>query len=261
MVITYVIFGAGEMVDFAESVALSAVMGFSIYLSLPMILSKNQGERRMNFLNAVAVGILIFLIGDVFLDAASSLYNGSLYGYGSSPWYDIVFTASMAVGFLVLFFAGSRSKMGFAPTHLALVIALGIAFQNLTEGLLFGALSVGIGLTGAALVVLVGFIFQNSTEGFPIASPFLGATEGKGGVILGVLLVGGLPTVLGGAVGYFYNTTVLDLLFYGLAVGTMLYVILPMLRGLLAGTGPGKVGVAYAGVFVGFLLGFAVNLL
>jgi len=249
------------MADFTEAMALCAIMGFSIYLSLPIILSKNQDKRRVSFLNAVAIGILIFLIGDVFLDAAGSLYNGSLYGYGSSPTYDLVFAASMIVGFLVLFGVGSRRKTELAPTELAFVIALGIAFQNLTEGLLFGALSVGIGLTGSALVVLVGFVFQNSTEGFPIASPFLGSTEGKRGVIAGALMVGGLPTILGGSVGYFYNATEFDLVFYGLAVGTMLYVILPMLRHVLTEAGPNKVGLAYAGVFVGFVLGFAVNLL
>jgi len=249
------------MATFMEAMALSAIMGLSIYLSLPIILGRNQDERRVSFLNAVAIGILIFLIGDVFLDAAGSLYNGSLYGYGSSPTYDLVFTVSLAAGFLVLFAAGSRRKMMLTPTELAFVIALGIAFQNLTEGLLFGALSVGIGLTGSALVVLVGFIFQNSTEGFPIASPFLGSTEGKSGVIAGALMIGGLPTILGGAVGYFYNETTLDMVFYGLAIGTMLYVILPMLRHVLAGTASNKLGVAYAGVFVGFVLGFAVNLL
>jgi len=250
-----------ELATFIESMALSAIMGFSIYLSLPIILSKGQDERRVRFLNAVAIGILIFLIGDVFLDAAGSLYNGSLYGYGSTPSYDLVFSVSMTAGFLILFVVGSRRKMGLTSTELAFVIALGIAFQNLTEGLLFGSLSVGIGLTGSALVVLVGFVFQNSTEGFPIASPFLGSPEGKSGVIAVALMIGGLPTILGGALGYFYNATIFDLVFYGLAVGTMLYVILPMLRHVLAGTASNRLGVAYAGVFVGFVLGFAVNLL
>lgn len=249
------------MASFAAALILSAIMGLSIYLSLPIIMSKNPGHRRMSFLSAVAIGILIFLIGDVFLDAAASLYNGSLYGYGSSPSYDLTFAGSMLLGFVVLFATGRRHKMSIAPTELALIIALGIAFQNLTEGLVFGALSVGIGLTGAALVVLVGFIFQNSTEGFPIASPFLGATEGKFMVISSILLMGGLPTILGGAIGYFYNSTALDLVFYGLAVGTMLYVILPMLRHLLSEPDSSKLGIAYAGIFVGFILGFAVNLL
>ena len=250
-----------KMAGFEETIFLSAVMGFSIFLSLPIILRKNTDPAKRSFLIAVAIGILIFLIGDVFLDAAGSLYNGSLYGYGSSPEYDAIFAVSMVVGFLVLFSAGHRRGMVLSPTQLALIIALGIAFQNLTEGLLFGSLSPGIGLTGTALVVLVGFVFQNTTEGFPIASPFLGSTEGKEGLIAGVLMIGGLPTILGGTVGYFYNNTVYDMAFYGLAIGTMLYVILPMLRNLLREPDSSKLGVAYAGVFVGFLLGFIVNLL
>jgi ZIP family zinc transporter len=142
-----------------------------------------------------------------------------------------------------------------------LIIALGIGFQNLTEGLLFGSLGAVLGLTGATLVVLVGFILQNLTEGFPIASPFLGATEGKAPLIAGALLIGGLPTIFGGAVGFYYNTTVFDLIFYGIAIGTMLYVILPMLRSLLRESESSKLGIAYAGVFLGFVLGFVVNLL
>ncbi|MDG6987919.1 MAG: hypothetical protein JRN21_01175 [Nitrososphaerota archaeon] len=248
------------MVSLVESLALSAVMGFSIYLSLPLILRRNQDLKTASFLSAVAVGILVFLISDVFLDAAGSLYNGSLYGYGSSAAYDLVFALSLTSGFLLLFVVGNRSKVGHSPVQLALFIALGIAFQNLAEGLLFGALSVGIGLTGTALVVLVGFVFQNSTEGFPIASPFLGSTERKGGTIAAALFVGGLPTILGGGIGYFYNATAFDLVFYGLAIGTMLYVILPMLRHLLSQPYEWSLGVTYAGVFVGFMLGFAVNL-
>jgi zinc transporter, ZIP family len=249
------------MVNFAETLLLSAVMGLSIYLSLPIITRKNVGQNKTKILNAIAIGILIFLIGDVFLDASQSLYNGSLYGYGSSPTYDLIFTASLASGFLILLFAGHKRRMALTQTQLALIIALGIAFQNLTEGLLFGSLGVTIGLTGAALVVLFGFIFQNVTEGFPIASPFLGEVEGKTGLMAGVLLIGGLPTILGGAIGYYYNAAVFDLIFYGLAVGTMLYVILPMLRNLLREPDATKMSIAYAGVFLGFVLGFIVNLL
>ena len=251
---------SSPMLTFLETLLFSAVMGLSIYLSLPLLLNSRTGESKTKLLVAVAIGILVFLIGDVFLNAAGSLYNGSLYGYGSSPSYDAIFTTSMIAGFLVLFLAGDRRRLSMTPTYLVLIIAIGIGFQNLTEGLLFGSLGVTIGLSGAALVVLVGFIFQNITEGFPIASPFLGSTEGNIGVISGALLIGGLPTILGGAIGYYYNTPVFDLIFYGLAIGTMFYVILPMLRNLFRESDATKVRVAYIGLFLGFLLGFAVNL-
>jgi len=244
-----------------DTLLLSAIMGLSIYLSLPIIMRKNVGRSKTKFLNAIAIGILIFLIADVFLDAAQVLYNGTLYGYGSSPSYDLIFAASTTLGFFILFSVGHRKRGPLSQTQLALIIAFGIAFQNLTEGLLFGSIDSTIGLTGIALVVLVGFIFQNFTEGFPIASPFLGSTEGRMGIMAGALFIGGFPTIMGGALGYYYNSIVFDLVFDGLAIGTMFYVILPMLRNLLLESDRTALGIAYVGVFIGFILGFAVNLL
>jgi ZIP family zinc transporter len=249
--------------DFLDTLLLSSVIGLSIYLSLPLILTGGSSQSRTKLLNAVAIGILIFLIGDVFLDAAQSLYGTALYGYGSSPMYDAVFASSMSLGFLALLLIGHRKK-GMTPTQLTLLIAIGIGFQNLTEGLLFGSLGVTIGLTGATTVVLVGFVLQNITEGFPITSPLAGSFAANGrplGLISLALMIGGLPTILGGAVGFYFNTTVLDLTFFGLAVGTMLYVILPMMRNLLKDADSRKLGLAYGGVFLGFVLGFVVNLL
>jgi zinc transporter, ZIP family len=249
------------MLSFAEILLFSAIMGFSIYLSLPIVLSKRTGEMRTRLFNAVAIGILIFLVADVFSDASPMLYNGSLYNYGTSSSYDAIFAVSLTAGFLVLFYAENRSRKGLTPTRLALLIALGIGFQNLTEGLLFGSLGVVLGLTGAALVVLVGFIFQNVTEGFPITSPFFGQLDRKTGAILALLLVGGAPTILGGAIGFYYSSDAFSLAFDGLAIGAMAYVILPMLKNSFRDMDYVKQRVIYAGVFLGFLLGFLVNLI
>jgi ZIP family zinc transporter len=239
---------------------LSSIMGLSIFVSLPIVLHKGTGRRTTTLLTAVAIGILIFLMGDVFSNAAASLYNGSLYGYGSSASHDVLFSISLAAGFLVLFLAESRSKKGLTPTQLALIIAIGMGFQNLTEGLVFGSLGVAVGLSGAALVVLVGFIFQNITEGFPIASPFLGKAQGKIRLLLVFFLIGGLPTILGAAVGFFYNSVTFDLIFDGVAIGAILYAILPMLKAIFRDSTLEMQRLSYLGVFIGFLLGFLVNL-
>jgi len=248
-------------VDFVQTVLLSAVMGFSIYLSLPIVLHKKTGEMRTRVLTAVATGILFFLMADIFSNAAASIFNGSLYGFGSSLSNDAVFIATFSAGFLVLYLAENRSKSGLTPSGLSLVIAVGMGFQNLTEGLVFGSLGVALGLTGATLTVLVGFVFQNISEGFPIASPFLGKTEGKRGLIVGLFLIGGIPTILGGSIGFFYNSATFDLAFDGVAIGAILYAILPMLKSLSRESSPGSQRLAYLGVFVGFLLGFMVNLI
>jgi zinc transporter, ZIP family len=249
------------MVTFTETLLFSAIMGLSIYISLPLVLRKRMGEMKKKLLLAIAIGILVFLMGDVFSDVTPDLYNGSLNGYGTSFFFDTVFIISLVAGFFLLFLFESRSKTGLTPVKLSLLIALGIGLQNLTEGLVFGSLGATLGLTGVTLVVLIGFTFQNVTEGFPIASPFLGRMDWKIGVVLALFLVGGLPTILGGALGYFYSSTVFDVIFDGLAIGSILYVILPMLKVLFRETDLTKQRIAYAGIFVGFAIGFAVNLL
>jgi len=249
------------MLGFGETLLFSAIMGLSIFLSVPVVLSKKTGEMRTKLFNAIAIGILIFLVGDVFSNVAAILYNGSYYGFGSSPYYDAIFTIFLATGFLFLYFAENRSRTGLTPTQLASIIAMGIGFQNLTEGLLFGSLGATLGLAGAAVVVLFGFIFQNVTEGFPITSPFFGELEKRTGVIMLLLLVGGLPTILGGAIGYYYRSDLFVVIFDGLAVGAILYVILPMLKNAFSNMDYVKQRMVYVGVFVGFLVGFVVNLI
>jgi len=252
---------ASPMASFPEMLLFSAIMGLSIYFSLPFVLRRKADQRATVLLNAIAIGILIFLMGDVFSDVTLLLSNGSLYGYGTSFFNDLLFAASFTAGFLLLYFVETRSKSGLRPTLTALIIALGIGFQNLTEGLVFGALGVTFGFaSGAALVVLMGFLFQNVTEGFPIASPFLGATDGRLGVMSALFMLGGIPTIIGGAVGFYYNLPFFDILFDGLAVGSILYVLVPMFKSLFRQS-VSMQSLIYMGLCLGFILGFMVNLI
>ena len=104
-----------RMLGFAETLLFSAIMGLSIFLSLPIVLSKKTGEMRTKLFNAIAIGILIFLVADVFADVAAILYNGSYYGYGSSPYYDAVFAIFLTAGFLVLYPGGEQVEEGPDP--------------------------------------------------------------------------------------------------------------------------------------------------
>lgn len=248
------------MFTLTETLLFSGIMGLSIFLSLPVILHRRAGELTIRLLTAIAIGILVFLMGDIFSNVSQSLYNGSLYGYGSSPINDLLFTIALTGGFLLLYYAGDSAKQGLSPYQLGLIISLGMGFQNLTEGLVFGALGAKLGLTGAALVVLVGFILQNITEGFPIASPFLGKIRGKIQTIIPLFLIGGLPAVVGGGIGFYYTSTQFDLIFDGIAIGCILYAILPMLRMLFREADHKIQRIGYLGIFLGFILGFLVNL-
>lgn len=267
------------MSDFPTLLALTAVMGLSIFLSLPVIWARRVQGRTVAFLNAVAIGILLFLLADIFSDVAP-LIAGSA-DYLTVPSLDAVFVAGVVGAFGMLYLidrprpipsrgtgtdetAGPSEKLTDAsPSRLALIVAVGIGLQNLTEGLVFGsAWSLGdIGLLG---VIFLGFFLQNVTEGFPIVSPLLRSPSRNLGEVTGLFLIGGVPTVLGGAVGYFYNNPALNVLFDALAMGAILYVVLPMLKTALrplaapAGT-VDRYRLVYVGLLVGFVLGFVVN--
>ncbi|HTT25500.1 MAG TPA: hypothetical protein VMH90_00865, partial [Thermoplasmata archaeon] len=195
------------MDSFPEFVLLAAAMGLSIYLALPLVLHPRAQGRFGVLLNALALGILIFLLGDIFSDVAPLIASPTV-AYLTVPEDDAVFLAAVIVPFLALLAldqpgaAGAKEQ---APSVTALIIALAMGLQNLTEGLVFGA-AWSAGAVGLLAVIFTGFLLQNITEGFPIAVPFLGRSERPPiGRLLGLFLLGGSPTIVGALVGYFYN--------------------------------------------------------
>lgn len=238
---------------------LSAIMGLSILISYPLVMSRSITKESSSLLTAFAAGILIFLIADIFQTASSTLYNTSLLGYGTNLAYDMIFVFSVAAGFFLLFAFEFRSTLEIKAMHLSLLISIGIGLQNLTEGMIFGSQAFSIGLTGVALVVFAGFILQNITEGFPIGSPFMGNSTSGRNLVPFFFLIGGVPTIIGGGVGYYFNSPSLDLLFDGLSIGAIIYVILPMLRIILSGSGGRMRQYLYVSLFSGFIAGMLVN--
>ena len=82
--------------------------------------------------------------------------------------------------------------------------------------------------------------------------------------IVPLFLIGGTPAILGGVVGYFYSSHFLEILFDAVAIGAILYVLLPMVRGIFRTLADPEANLArtrliYLGILAGFLLGFAVN--
>ena len=255
------------MQDFALFMILTSVMGFSIFLSLPLLYSKRAQGRWAVGLNAAAIGILVFLLADVFSDVSPILYPN---GYVSNLGYATAFTVAFLVAFLGLYCVdtlrpGPADPSGRVnPRSLALIIALGIGLQNLTEGLVFGV-SWTNGDLGILAVVFLGFFLQNVTEGFPIASPFLGSPERRSlSLLAGLFLLGGLPTLVGGAIGYHWSNDLFLVIFDALAIGAIAYVILPMLRVAFRPLENREASIhrdhiVYLGVLAGFVIGFVVN--
>lgn len=246
--------------SFSELIVLSIVIGFSIYLSLPVIFARRLKPGTMVLLTGIAVGILVFLIADIFSDVAGIIYPvGS---YLADPTLTAIFFFSAGGSFLLLYILESRSKPldGTNPMRMAMIVAVAIGFQNLTEGMVFGS-AWNVGLTGLLFVILFGFIFQNFTEGFPIVSPFFGSEKRPGLYFLSLLFfVGAFPTIIGSLAGYFFTSIYLNVVFDALAIGTIFYIIIPMLLNLFKQADTQRQrSLVYAGLIGGFLIGFLVN--
>jgi ZIP family zinc transporter len=113
----------------------------------------------------------------------------------------------------------SRSR----ALRLGMTIAAAIGLHNFAEGLAIGV-SAGAGEIGLATVLIIGFALHNATEGFGIVGP-LGDVRPSWAWLGAAGLVGGAPVFLGAMVGYNVTSEPLELAFYGLAGGAILYVI------------------------------------
>ncbi|MCI4345851.1 MAG: hypothetical protein L3K07_03765 [Thermoplasmata archaeon] len=246
-----------------ELTLLSLVMGLSILLSLPLVLSRRLRGSAITVVNAIAIGLLVFILADIFANVAGQNTGSSL--FLTVPVDDLLFVLAVGGAFVLLDFSEHRGgrPSGISATRTAVVIALAIGFQNLTEGLVFGS-AWQADKIGLLTVIFVGFLLQNITEGFPISSPFLGEPDRRPGLLVLLFLIGGMPTLLGGVTGYFFNSNLLDILFEGLAIGAILYAVLPMIRvafrpGATPESAALKLRLTYLGVLLGFLIGFGVN--
>jgi ZIP family zinc transporter len=110
-----------------------------------------------------------------------------------------------------------------AALHTGMTIAGAIGLHNFAEGLAIGV-SAKAGAIGLATVLIIGFALHNATEGFGIVGPLGGVRPSWAWLGLAGLLGGG-PTLLGTIVGYQVHSEPLELCFYALAAGAILYVV------------------------------------
>jgi ZIP family zinc transporter len=104
-----------------------------------------------------------------------------------------------------------------------IAIALAIGLHNFAEGLAIGV-SARAGAMVLATVLVIGFALHNSTEGFGIVGP-LGDVIPSWKWLGGAGLIAGGPTFVGAMVGHAVTSLPLELAFYALAGGAVLYVI------------------------------------
>jgi zinc transporter, ZIP family len=263
-----------------QILGLGAFAGFTIFLGLVYGLRKSSSNATRAFLSALAAGILLFLFFDV-LKNANELINPLIPAQGGSNGllafeYILLLLVGWSAGFLSLglfertYLArlsshaspepalknGKSTAFDLDPLAVSTMIAVGIGLHNFSEGLAIGTAYAG-GAVAAGAVLVIGFAAHNSTEGFGILGPGLIANRRYSGARLFVLgLVGGGPTFLGTVVGSTFYSDALSILFYGLAAGAIIYVVLEMIRPMMARE---TRSFAWMGVVVGFILGVATD--
>jgi ZIP family zinc transporter len=240
---------------------LGAIAGFTIFLGLPVGRIQSRNTRVQALLNAIAIGVLVFLFWDILSHATETVetaLTAANHGHGSwgrFVWLAFVLIAGLAIGFVGLVAyekvlsarprlksAGAAAVADTRPpraldrilsdpaTRLAFFIAVGIGLHNFAEGLAIGQ-SAANGEVSLALLLIIGFGLHNATEGFGIVAPM--AAEGHRPsipLLVALGLIGGGPTFIGTIVGHAWVNDVLFLAFLALAAGSILYVTIQLVQ-------------------------------
>jgi ZIP family zinc transporter len=245
---------------FGETVGLGALAGFTIYLGLPAGRLSLLEQRSRVALAMFSVGVLAFIFLDVLSNGMDIVHAGlnDVQHHGRSVLYLIWLVVILGGGFvagsagLAMIerrmrpvgshrppIAGGAVESMTAPDATALAqelaatrrralrtgltIAGAIGVHNFAEGLAIGV-SARAGAITLATVLIIGFALHNATEGFGIVGPLGGVRPSWGWLGLAGLIGGG-PTFLGTMVGYAVTSRALELFFYAMAGGAILYVI------------------------------------
>lgn len=212
---------------------LGAVAGLTIFIGLPVARLRGLSKAVQGFLNAVATGVLVFLLWDILTNAIAPLeavLGRQRIGSPAQFWGLLaIFAGGLAFGLLSLVYLNTRilgRLRGAAdPRTLALMIACGLGLHNLSEGLAIGQ-SAATGAVAFAGVLVIGFALHNVTEGFGIAAPMTAAPRPASWGFLGLTgLIGGGPTFVGTLIGYAATSPYFSVLFLALAAGALIYVL------------------------------------
>jgi zinc transporter, ZIP family len=272
----------------SELLILGAIAGLTIYLGLPIGRVRNPSMPLRAFLNAVAIGILLFLLWDVLSNGIAPVTDAlRIAANHGGSWlrfaeYAGVFVAGLTLGLVSLVYYDRWLARRAQPPHigpgaavavavrpglvarlsdaqrLSFFIALGIGFHNLSEGLAIGQ-SAARGEISLALLLIIGFGLHNATEGFGIIGPMTAAGELPSWGFLALMgLIGGGPTFLGTVIGDSFQSDVLFLGFLALAAGSILYVVIELL-GVARKLGYKEL--MTWGILFGLIAGFATDMI
>jgi zinc transporter ZupT len=179
---------------------------------------RSVGPRGLDFVLALTVGLLAFLLVDSMKEAVEFGMKAATAFQGI-----VMVIAAAAISFILLFVIGRRQG---TPTGIALAtfIALGIGLHNLGEGLAIGA-AFTAGVAGLGTFLVLGFTLHNVTEGIGIVAPLVESRPPLT-VFAGLALLAGAPAIIGiwiGSLSYAPHWSALAL---AIGAGAILQVII-----------------------------------
>ena len=271
-----------------KTLILGAIAGITILLGLPIGRIRKPLPALRHFLNAIAIGILLFLVWDVLghgfepIDVALTNLHDHTAGLGPVFGYGALFFGGLGIGLVSLVyyerFLSRHKPRPFGPgtmaigesrarrfgvanlsaaQRLSLLIAVGIGLHNFGEGLAIGA-SAGRGELNLATMLVVGFALHNATEGFGIIAPLAGDNERASWGFLAMMgAIGGAPTFIGTVIGRQFTSEALSVVFLSLAAGSIVYVVIQLIG---VAQRAGRRELLIWGTFFGLALGFATDM-
>jgi zinc transporter ZupT len=229
-------------------------------------LLRRLGRSKLNFILALTVGLLLFLVIDMFQEAQEVARDAPA-SFDTPVLVPLL--AVLAAGFLITVsrWLDRRAKrMHLSTNHslmLAYQIALGIGLHNLGEGLAIGS-AFSIGEAALGVFLIVGFTLHNVTEGIGVAAPLV---EHRPALkhFVGLALLAGGPAVLGTWIGAFTFSPFWTAVFLAIGVGAIVQVIYEVGRIIWRSQAragePGLTWSTYGGLAAGILLMYATALI
>lgn len=221
---------------------LPVAIGLMFYPAL-----RNAGQTTMNFLLAMTIGLLGFLLVDTIEDAMEFASESAAIFQGPTM---VVLAA--AASFLLLMGVSRREGR---PSGLALAtyIAIGIGLHNLGEGLAIGA-AFAAGAAGLGTFLVMGFTLHNITEGIGIAAPILKVRPPLW-TFAGLALLAGGPAVIGMWIGSLAYAPQWSALALAIGAGAILQVVIEVGLYLMRSDGRGSSTILSPPVLAGLAVG------
>jgi ZIP family zinc transporter len=209
-------------VSLMSTLLLGFIAGVTILLGLPIGRLRRPAPTMRALLNATAVGILLFLVWDVFsaawepIDAALTSVHDGKGGLGTAAGYGLLFAGGLAAGLLSLVYYQSWMERRITTARTSATgpgrhgpgamdvgeikarrpsrIATWSEAKRLSQLIAVGiglhnfAEGLAIGQSAAsgelalALMLVIGFGLHNATEGFGIVAPLAGDIDRQGNI-------------------------------------------------------------------------------